>query len=202
MRIDSLFYRLAYRFGQPRWDSAEPRPELAELIQGRPAGRALDLGCGTGSDAIYLASQGWEALGVDLAPEAIATARSRAAANGSRATFVVADVTNLRQSGVSGGFDLVIDVGCYHGVPVRLRDSYATQVAAVTKPGADLYLAGITAPPATWRLLGARGISPDDLRSRFGQQFDLVDERMAGPVGRAGSFVQYHLVRKHPTPAR
>lgn len=83
MRIDTLFYRLAYRFGRPRWDSAEPRPELAGVIRGRP-GRALDLGCGIGTDAIYLARQGWEAVGVDFVPEAIETARSRAAASGSR----------------------------------------------------------------------------------------------------------------------
>jgi len=198
MRIDSLFYRLAYRAGRPRWDSAEPRPELAGLIQGRPAGRALDLGCGTGTDAIYLASQGWEAVGVDFVPEAIGTARSRAAACGSSASFVVADVTRLRQAAVNGDFDLVIDIGCYHAIPARLRDSYATEVAALTMPGADLYLAGISAPPATWRLLGAQGVSADDLRRRFGTDFDLAGERTAGPVGRAGSFVIYHLVRKDP----
>jgi len=66
MRLDSLFYRLAYRFGRPRWDTAEPRPELDGLLQGRRPGRALDLGCGTGTDAIYLASHGWEVTGAGL----------------------------------------------------------------------------------------------------------------------------------------
>ena len=80
MRLDLLFYRLAYRFGRPRWDTAEPRPELEGLLPGRRPGRALDLGCGTGTDAIYLASQGWEVTGVDFVPEAIATARTRARA--------------------------------------------------------------------------------------------------------------------------
>jgi len=199
MRIDSLFYRLAYRFGRPRWDSNQARPELAGLIQGRPAGRALDLGCGTGTDAIYLASQGWQAVGVDFVPDAIATARSRAAAAESPASFAVADVTRLRQAGISGGFDLVIDIGCYHAIPARLRDSYAAEVAALTMPGADLYLAGLTDPPATWRLLGASGVSADDLHRRFGTDFDLADQRTAGPAGRAGRLVLYHLVRKHPT---
>ena len=63
MRIDSLFYRLAYRSGTPRWDSTEPRPEL---VKGRAPGRALDIGCGTGSDVLYLASLGWDATGVDF----------------------------------------------------------------------------------------------------------------------------------------
>jgi len=199
MRIDSLFYRLAYRSGTPRWDSTEPRPELTELAKGRAPGRALDLGCGTGSDVLYLASLGWDATGVDFAPRAIATARSRAAASGSPAGFTVGDVTRLREAGVGGQFDLVIDIGCYHAIPARLRDSYAAEVAALTVPGADLYLAGIADPPATWRLLSADGVSAGDLHRRFGTNFDLADQRTAGPAGRAGRFVLYHLIRKHPS---
>jgi len=201
MSIGSLFYRLAYRSGRPRWDSTEPRPELVELAQGRLPGRALDLGCGTGTDCIYLASQGWEATGVDFAPQAIAIARSRAVASGSPASFAAGDVTRLREAGVGGDFDLVVDIGCYHGIPDGRRDAYVAGVAAVTKPGADLYLAGVSHPPAAWRLLGARGLDADDLRRRFGAHFDLVDERKAGPIGRAGSFVLYHLLRRGATTA-
>jgi SAM-dependent methyltransferase len=199
--ISSLFYGLAYRSGTPRWDSPEPRPELAALARGRPPGRALDLGCGTGSDVLYLASLGWEAVGVDFAPRAIAIARSRAAAAGSPASFAAGDVTRLRAAGVSGCFDLVIDIGCYHGIPARRRDAYHDEVAAVTKPGSDLYLAGVCNPPAAWRLLGAAGISAEDLRRRFGADFELVGEQKAGPVGRAGTFVLYHLVRRGPAAA-
>jgi len=109
------------------------------------------------------------------------------------------DVTRLRQAGISGGFDLVIDIGCYHAIPARLRDSYAAEVAALTVPGADLYLAGIADPPATWRLLSADGVSADDLHRRFGTNFDPADQRTAGSVGRAGRFVLYHLIRKYPS---
>jgi len=196
MSIGSLFYRLAYRSGTPRWDSTEPRPEVAELARNRERGRALDLGCGTGSDALYLAGRGWDVTGVDFTPRAIAIARSRATAAGSAASFTVGDVTRLREAGVDGHFDLVIDIGCYHGIPASRRNAYRTGVAAVTLPGSDLYLAGIGAPPAAWRLLGAPGLRADDLRRRFGADFDLVDEQTAGPVGRAGAFVLYHLVRR------
>jgi SAM-dependent methyltransferase len=196
MKISSLFYRLAYRYGRPRWDSADPRPELVELAQGRRPGRALDLGCGTGTDCIFLASQGWEATGVDFAPQAIAIARSRAASSGSSARFTAGDVTRLREAGVRDEFDLVFDIGCYHGIPAGRRDAYASEVAAVTKPGADLYLAGVPDPPPAWRLLGARGINAEDLRQRFGAYFDLVDEQKAGVIGRAGRFVLYHLLRR------
>jgi SAM-dependent methyltransferase len=198
MRLDSVFYRLAYRSGRPAWDSTEPRPELAELVRGRPPGRALDLGCGTGTDTLYLASQGWDATGVDFTPQAIATARSRAATARSAATFVAGDATRLSEAGIGGDFDLVTDTGCYHGVPAHLRDAYAAGVAAVTRPSGDFYLAGVADPPVTWRLLGARGVDADDLRRRFGADFDLVEEHKAGPVGRAGRFVLYHLVRRQP----
>ncbi len=199
MRLDSTFYRLAYSFGKPRWDTAEPRPELKELVDGHRPGRALDLGCGTGDNAIFLAKQGWEVVGIDFVPKAIETAKARARSAGSSASFVVGDVAHLRQAGVSGSFDLMLDIGCYHAIPAGLRDGYATEVAAVARPGADFYLAGISDPPAAWRLLGAQGLSAAELRARFGADFDLADERAVGPMGRVSQFVLYYLVRKPAT---
>jgi len=195
MRLDSLFYRLSYRFGKPRWDTDEPRPELKEVLEGRPPGRALDLGCGTGADATYLAQEGWEVVGVDFVAEAIEKAKARALDAGSTVRFVVGDVTKLRESGIDGPFDLLVDIGCYHAIPAGLRSAYAAEVSAVARPGADLYLAGISNPPSTWRLLGAHGVNSAELRQRFGATFDLADERSVDPMGRASQFVLYHLVR-------
>lgn len=133
MRLDSIFYRLAYRFGKPAWDSGEPRPELKDLANGRQPGRALDLGCGTGDNVIFLSNKGWRVVGVDFVPQAVEMARRKARAAGASADFMVGDVADLRQAGVEG-FDRVIDVGCYHAIPARLRDGYASGVAAVTRP--------------------------------------------------------------------
>jgi SAM-dependent methyltransferase len=194
-RLARSFYRFTYRHGTPRWDSAEPHSELQTLLAGRAPGRALDLGCGTGADVLYLAQQGWDAVGVDFVPEAIETARRRASDGGLTARFVVGDVTRLRQEGVEGPFDLILDTGCFHGIAAALRDSYAAEVAAVAAPGADLYVAGISDPPATWRLLGARGVDGNDLRRHFGADFELVEERQAdGGRGRMSHFGLYHLV--------
>jgi SAM-dependent methyltransferase len=200
MGRDSLFYRITYRFGKPRWDVEQPRPELESLVESRAPGRALDLGCGTGANDVFLAGHGWHVVGVDFAPEAIEKAQSRAKQAGVPANFVVGDVSRLRAAGVQGLFDLVLDIGCYHALPADRRDAYAAEVAAVTRPGADFYLAGISDPPATWKLLGANGVSRNELEARFGASFEISDEK---PDGRR--FVTYHLVRRsevdadHPT---
>jgi len=196
MRLDSVFYRFAYRFGSTRWDSDEPRAELQDLAPSCTTGRALDIGCGTGTNAIYLASKGWEVLGVDFVPEAVKVAEARARSAGSSATFLLADATELRQAGVRGPFDLIVDIGCYHGVPAGRRDAYVAEVAAAAQHGADFYLAGISDPPASWRLLRATGVSAAELRNRFGGDFELADERVVAAAGRMSHFVLYRLVRK------
>jgi hypothetical protein len=109
---------------------------------------------------------------------------------------VTGDVTDLRQAGVVGTFDLVIDIGCYHTIPARLRAAYEAQVAGVARSGAEFYLAGISHPPASWRLLGARGVDTTELTGRFSADFDLADERPLGTIGRASNFVLCHMVRK------
>jgi SAM-dependent methyltransferase len=191
MGRDSLFYGLAYRFGKPRWDSDQPRPELEELISSKPSGRALDLGCGTGTNDVYLASHGWQVVGVDFVPGAIEKARQNAQRAGVAASFVLGDVSRLRAAGVEGPFDLLLDIGCYHAIPQNRRDAYAAEVAAVARPGADFYLAGISDPPATWRMLGAGGVTGNELRARFSASFEIVEVKQNG-----SHFAAYHLVRR------
>ena len=200
-RLALAFYRITYRHGRPRWDSSEPHRELVDLVAGRPPGRAVDLGCGTGADVLYLAQPGWDVVGVDFVPEAVETARKRAVDAELSPRFVLGDVTRLRQAGVEGPFDLIMDTGCYHGIAEGLRDAYAAEVTAVAAPGADFFVAGISDPPATWRLLGARGVSADDLLRHFGTDFDLTEERQTGARGRVAHFGLYHLVRRENTPS-
>jgi 2-polyprenyl-3-methyl-5-hydroxy-6-metoxy-1,4-benzoquinol methylase len=104
------FYDLWYRFGDPPWTGA-PRSELVELVTSgrlRP-GRAIDLGCGEGDNAIFLAQHGFEVTALDFAPSAIAKARRKAAAAGVQVDFVIDDLTRLRN--VRGEFDLLVDYG-------------------------------------------------------------------------------------------
>src|SRR5439155_10638110 len=94
-----LAYRWMYRTGRTPWDTGVTPPEVVELIEGRAAlerGRALDLGCGTGTNVRYLAEHGWETTGVDAVPAAIdrATAKLGGVAN---ARVVLGDVTELER---------------------------------------------------------------------------------------------------------
>jgi 2-polyprenyl-3-methyl-5-hydroxy-6-metoxy-1,4-benzoquinol methylase len=104
-----------------------PSRFLRDLIEGPaalPAGHAIDLGCGKGSLAIYLAQHGWRTTGVDAVERALRAARKRAGKSGVEVTFLRADVTQLDRSGISGPFDLLLDCGCFHNMSDAERDRY------------------------------------------------------------------------------
>src|SRR5438270_4648330 len=81
--------------GRRRWDTGITPPELVRFVAVSPPGRALDLGCGTGTNVVYLTQHGWDAVGVDFAARAVAKARERARRAGVASTFFVGDVTRL-----------------------------------------------------------------------------------------------------------
>ena len=105
-----LLYHLWYRHGTPPWVGG-PRQELVRLVTDGTLtpGSALDLGCGVGDNAIFLAQHGFTVTGVDFADAAIERARAKAHDDGVDVSFIVDDVTHLRQ--VSGPFDLLVDYG-------------------------------------------------------------------------------------------
>ncbi|MGC1184925.1 MAG: class I SAM-dependent methyltransferase [Candidatus Dormiibacterota bacterium] len=203
MTLQRAYYGLFYRAGQPPWDTGVSPPELVELVEGPSAlapGRALDLGCGTGTNAVYLARHDWEATGVDFVPSAIARARQRAQSNGLAARFVAGDVTRLGEIGVVGPFDLVLDIGCFHGIPEGLRSAYADQVARVTAPGATLLLFAFGRPARRWSPFGFLGATEVNLVSHLGTAFDLVDV-VTGEESRPGQLrlpAWYRMIRRHP----
>ncbi len=127
----------SYTSGEPLpWETGAVDAHLIELWNaGRlSAGRALDVGCGTGTNAVWLAQQGFEVLGVDVAPAAIERARARASAANVRCRFVALDF--LRDRLDEPPFDLVFDRGCFHifDAPADQR-RFAEQVARVLAPG-------------------------------------------------------------------
>ena len=174
MRVSVLF-RLMYRIGFKPWDSGVSPPELRGLIEGpsaRKQGRALDLGCGTGTNAIYMTSHGWDVTAIDFVPRAIAAARKKAAAAKASPRLVVGDVTRLTELGVGDGYSLVFDLGCLHSIPDARRGAYVGGVNAVTVSGADYLVWGFF-PNNPNPLLTAK-LSREELEQRFGSGWDLV----------------------------
>ena len=148
----------------PPWDIGRPQPVLTRLAeQGLLRGLLLDAGCGTGENTMMAAAHGADALGVDVAPAAIAKARRKAAERGSTARFEVADVLDLGQLGQT--FDTVVDSGVFHVFDDADRVRYVASLAAVMRPGATCYLMCFSdRQPGT---MGPRRISQDELVTAF-----------------------------------
>src|SRR3954464_6803249 len=108
-----LWFALWYWLRRPPWDTGAAPPGRERFVASHPAGRALDLGCGTGTNVVYLAKNGWEAVGLDFVGRAIAKARRRARDAEVECTFVTGDATRLS---VAGPFDLALDMGCLHSI--------------------------------------------------------------------------------------
>ncbi len=173
-----IFFRLAYWLGFKPWDSGVPPPELMEVIDGSrrlTPGRALDLGCGTGTTTVYMAGKGWQATGVDFVARAIRTARAKTAGAGVPAVFIVGDVTRLHELPIEPGFDLLFDQGCFHSLPATAQPAYAREISRTAHPGATYLLYAFGPQPAERRRpFFPHGVSPDDVRARFAD-FELVE---------------------------
>lgn len=133
-------YRGESVFGpQPPWDIGRAQPAFVALEHaGLVRGRVLDPGCGTGEDVLYLASQSYEATGLDLAPTAIAVARKKATDRGIRASFEVGNAQEL--VGYEGHFDTVIDSGLAHSFDPDGLDRYAAALHRACRPGAVVHI--------------------------------------------------------------
>jgi SAM-dependent methyltransferase len=168
----SWFYRLAYAIGFRPWERAAERE--AETIAGMfdceererqpPYGRALDLGCGTGVQAVALARRGWQVTGVEMVPRALAIARERARRAGVEVRFVEGDVTALGGAGIGAGFRFLLDFGLFHGLTDGARQAMAREASAVAAPGATLLMIA-WAPGQRGPL--PRGASRTDIEAAF-----------------------------------
>ena len=132
-------------FGKPPWDTGISPPELLEFIEDHEPGRALDLGCGTGTNAITLAQNGWQVTGVDFIPRSIQQARRKAHKAGVNAIFIVDSVTNLTE--VLGPFHLILDIGCYQGLPLGHREPYRKNIKRLLAQGGSLLMYGFYHDP-------------------------------------------------------
>jgi SAM-dependent methyltransferase len=156
-----------YASGQLPWEIGQPEPMLVELLgSGRlPAGRALDVGCGTGTNVRYLASRGYRVVGVDIAPLAIEQAASATPPGAS----IELRALDFLAAPPDGPFDLVFDRGSTegpprdHGPPRRSARDIVTVVEpalAIHELRAVEFRVGLADGATAWRLLaGHRAVS-------------------------------------------
>jgi len=181
------FYNTWYRYGTPPW-VGEARSELVRLVSDgvlAPPGRAIDLGCGTGANAIYLARQGFDVTGVDFAPAALEKARSSAREAGVDVDFVVDDLTDL--SRIRGPFDLLVDYGSFDDLKPKARAAYVRAVVPLARPGARFLLWCFEWEPRLWERAamailptGNLTLRPGEVERAFAGFFEI--DRIAGKL--------------------
>jgi SAM-dependent methyltransferase len=162
-----------YRTDQTPWDRGQVEPQLIEAVDAGvlPMGRILELGCGTGTDARYLAERGYEVVAVDVSPTAIERARSRGGA-------VRYEVHDVLAGPVPGGpFDAAFDRGVFHVFDEAAdRARFAARIAEALRPGGCwLTLAGSTEGPA--REFGPPRRSARDLVEAIEPALEILELR-------------------------
>lgn len=174
--VSRLAWNLLYLLGRPPWDTGVTPPELVEVIENGqvPPGLALDIGCGTGTNSIYLARHGFQVQGVDVARLAVRRARSKARQAGVTVSFFAGSVLDL---GTAKGLaivtpvDFALDIGCLHSLPAKHRQAYAVMLLRVLRAG-GFFLLYAWGPR---ELRGSPvGLTPTELQSILGDSFRRV----------------------------
>ena len=174
--IQSIFFNIWY-YRKPPWDTGISPPELLEFIQAHPPGRALDLGCGTGTNAITMAQHGWQVTGVDFIAQAIKRARKKAEQSGVDADFIIDDVARL--NGVHGIYNLILDIGCFHTLNTTDKTRYIQNVARLlAKNGTLLIYAWIKHEGVP-----GSGILPRDITNLM-EYLNLIDRKDSTERGK------------------
>jgi SAM-dependent methyltransferase len=203
LRLNRLFFAVMYWRGQPPWDTGISPPELVAAVEGEhalPPGRALDLGCGTGTNCLYLARHGWHATGVDFVAAPIARAEAKARAAGpfpGSARFLRGDVTHLETLDLGEPFTLLFDLGCLHSIPRDDRARYAAGVTQAAAPGATYLLYAFAPTAVAGRPVG---LTEAEVRALFADGFEV--EHMEQGSDRGGITSAWYWLRRQCSPSR
>lgn len=138
--LDPEWWRFEWRYwrGRTPWDTQETPPEVLAFLKEAPPGRALDLGCGTGTNAITLANSGWTVTGIDFSPQAIYAARRKAGNQTAAIEFRIGSAADL--SSLSGPYDFALDIGCLFNLTPAQRRRYAAGLKCLLPGGARYML--------------------------------------------------------------
>jgi len=142
--VKRIFYFTWY-LRKPPWDTGISPPELLEFLQNHQPGRALDLGCGTGTNVLTMAQHGWEVTGVDFIPAAVKAAREKLRRARVTARILNNDVT--RMDTITGAYNLVLDIGCYHALTRPAKIDYERKLNFRLSSGGTFLLFGFRSSP-------------------------------------------------------
>jgi SAM-dependent methyltransferase len=158
----------------PPWEIGRPQPEVVRLESaGLFRGTILDIGCGTGENAIFLASKGYQVCAIDFVPQVIALARSNARARNLSVDFASCDALEFAPEGRS--FDTLLDCATFHTFSDRQRVAYTKTLYALSRPNARLHL--ICFSELEDRVGGPRRVSIREIANAFGEQWDVLSVR-------------------------
>lgn len=150
--------------GQPPWDTGAPQPGIVAAAEtGRIEGRVLDVGCGTGTHARYLAARGHPVVGIDFSATAIERARETVRGCDVDVSFRIGDALDLPPD--LGPFDTAVDSGLFHAFDAEERATYADELANLVPAGGRVVAVGFRegAPEDG----GPNPVSEDDVRGAF-----------------------------------
>ena len=194
MTIDKQqMFTESYKTQHTPWDTNITPPEIEAIIAELPVGKALDLGCGTGTNVKYLLEQGWQADGVDFVQQAIDSAKIKLADFPQDQYGVFChDVTQLEQlTELRAPYDLAIDIGCGHGIDADKAEKYAHDIAGLLNPEGIFMLYAVQP-----REDSSVGLSPDEVRNLFTPYFELVWQVLSDDTSIGVPAGWYQLKRK------
>jgi SAM-dependent methyltransferase len=181
-----------YASGDLPWDSGITPPEIMELLAARPAGNALDLGCGTGTVIRDLLLHGWRADGVDFVPRAVDIARAKLNDFPPESHRLFChDVRRLHElPALLDDYALIIDIGCGHSLGGDAMADYARAIATrLASGGIFMLYASHPRPESTV------GWAPRQVADVFQARLDLLWEQR-GDDRAIGAPVSWYKLRK------
>jgi len=163
------FFNSAYE-GTPPWDIGRPQKEFIQLrADGEISGKVLDAGCGTGENALYLASLGFEAWGIDAALSAIKKAKEKAKKRGIKVNFMAGDALKLQS--IKNKFDTIIDCGLFHVFSDEERPIFAASLYSALYPNGKYFMLCFSEhEPGSY---GPRRVTQAEIRAAFSKGWKI-----------------------------
>jgi cyclopropane fatty-acyl-phospholipid synthase-like methyltransferase len=156
--------------GVPPWEIDGPQSEIVHLAEGYELkSPVLDVGCGTGENALYLAKLGLEVTGIDIVPVAVEKALAKARERSLGSSFLVWDALSLEE--LLKGFNTVIDSGFFHTLPDKKRPVFVQSLSSVLSLGGKYFMMCFSEhEPGSW---GPRRITQAEIRASFNQGWEI-----------------------------